>query len=109
MYGDILERFPGSAEARAARVPLAQLLLERTGDPAGALRVFDEYLSAAREGPLVEEAAWGRARALGRLGHGAEEADALRAFPAAHPWSLHAGEARRRLAELGDAGSGGGP
>ncbi|HEY3351634.1 MAG TPA: PEGA domain-containing protein [Polyangia bacterium] len=103
VYHELAARFPRSAEARAAQVPHAQLLLDRLGDPAGALALFDRYLAASAAPPLAEEAAWGRIRALRQLGRAGAERAALARFLGAHPMTPNATAARRRLAELGGA------
>lgn len=100
LYQKILSTYPSSPQARASLIPLGQIRLERLGDPEGALRVFNRYASISSSGPLAEEAAWGRARALRRLGRRSQEIRALRDFLAAHPTSLRARRARDRLAEL---------
>jgi hypothetical protein len=100
-YRRLMETFPATSEARAALVPYAQLLLDRLGDPAGALRNFKAYFADGFSGgPLAEEASWGRIRALHRLGRTADEVTALRSFLADHAVSPHAGEAHARLLEI---------
>jgi hypothetical protein len=99
-YEELKTRFPDSAEARVALVPLGQLRLERLGDAAGALRAFEEYLARSASAALREEASWGRIQALRGLGRAEDEVGALRGFLAAHPASLRANAARQRLAEL---------
>ncbi|MBI5489345.1 MAG: FecR domain-containing protein [Deltaproteobacteria bacterium] len=99
-YEELTSRHPEGGEARVSLVPLGELRLERLGDPAGALRAFEEYLARSASGPLGEEASWGRVRALRGLERTAEEVEALRGFLSAHPASLWAREARERLAEL---------
>jgi hypothetical protein len=81
-------------------VSLGQLRLERLGDAADALEAFDDYPVNPSSGALVEEAFWGRIRALERLVRTPEEVEAMCEFLAAHPASLWADEARERLAKL---------
>ncbi|MBI5501068.1 MAG: FecR domain-containing protein [Deltaproteobacteria bacterium] len=100
-YEGLLARFPDSAEARVALVPLGQLRLERLGDAVGALAAFDSYLAHPSATALREEASWGRIQALQALGRLADETEALQGFLAAYPASLRVDAARRRLAELG--------
>jgi hypothetical protein len=101
LYGTLRDRFADSDQARLAGISLGDLLLG-LDDPARALRAFDSYLGEVRAGPLREEAMFGRARCLRKLGatRAHEEAETwillLRDFPA----SAYAPAARLRLAEL---------
>jgi hypothetical protein len=99
LYGDLLRDHPDAAEASAARVALARLLLD-DGDAEGALRYFDAYLRGG-DGALREEAMAGRSRALARLGRDGEEGAAWAALLQAYPQSIHADRARARIEELG--------
>ena len=67
LYGTLRSAFPDSDQARVASVSMADLLL-RLDEPARALRAFDAYLSDVRTGPMREEALFGRARSLSKLG-----------------------------------------
>jgi len=98
MYRELLTSFPGSREAAASRVTLGRLLLDRLGDPAGAVPLFDSYLAGG--GTLAEEARLGRALALGRLGRSAQERAAWQDLLARHPQSVHADRARSRIEAL---------
>ncbi len=99
LYGDLLQRFPGSNEALAAHAILGRLLLDH-GDPSGSLPHFDLYL-AARHAPLREEALLGRAVALERLGRHDDEGVAWKALLDEFPASIHGTRARARLVALG--------
>lgn len=99
-YRLLLTKFPTSSAARAARVALGMLALDHLGDPAGALRIFDAYLRATRRGVLAQEAAYGRIRALRRLGRRAAEKRALRSFLKYYPVALQAPLVKRRIEEL---------
>lgn len=103
LYRELQKRHPEAAESRASRVSVGRLLLDRQGDPAGALAEFDVYLATAQGGggTLAEEARVGRALALERLGRPEEERRAWEAFLARHPEGLYATHARERLAALG--------
>jgi soluble lytic murein transglycosylase len=71
------------------------------GDPAGTLTALAEYQRLAR-GPLGEgKARYWRARALERLGRGAEAEAELRAIVDAWPLTYYAQQARVRLAAGG--------
>jgi hypothetical protein len=85
-YHALLDAHPDSAEAHAAAVTLGNLELELQ-HPAAALRAFDRYLD--RGGALAEEAAYGKIRALHRLGKTAELAAAIERFRREHPRSIY--------------------
>jgi hypothetical protein len=93
-YEGLVEHYPTAAAARTAMVTLGQLHLD-VGQPAAALKWFDRYL-AKKGGPLAEDAAYGRIRALRALGRGAEEEKAIAAFLAAYPASSYAAKLRTR-------------
>lgn len=104
LYRALEAHHPGAAETSAARVSLGRMLLDRGGDPAGALAEFDGYLKGTpRDGTLAEEARVGRALALQRLGRAADERRAWQDLLEQHPASLYADRARARLTALGDA------
>jgi TolA-binding protein len=99
LYGTLRDRFPDSDQAHLAGISLGDLLLG-LDEPARALGAFDSYLAEVRAGPLREEAMFGRARCLRKLGDVRAEEETwvilLRDFPA----SAYAPAARLRLAEL---------
>ncbi len=97
-YERLLAEFPRSAEATAARVTMGRLWLRR-GDAKAALAHFDAYL-AASAGGLVEEARYGRIRALRQLGRTAQERGSIEAFLAEHPGSVYAPRLQKRALEL---------
>jgi len=93
-YGELLRRFPKSAEARAGRVALAQIKLGR-GKAKAALRLFTA--AAGGGGPLAEEAAWGRIQALDRLGRKDGLHKAVEKFVRDYPTSVYRARAQGRL------------
>lgn len=93
-YGELLRRFPKSAEARAGRVALAQIKLGR-GKAKAALRLFSA--AAKGGGPLAEEAAWGRIQALHRLGRKDALHKAVDGFVRDYPSSVYRARAQGRL------------
>lgn len=101
LYLELGRLFPGTREEVAARALHAQLSLDRLGNPAQALALFERYLAAQPTGTLAEEARLGRARALERLGRTTDERAAWVELLRAHPRSVHAAAARTRLAALG--------
>jgi hypothetical protein len=99
-YQTLIKQHPASPEARSGRVSLGLILLHHLGNPAGALRLFSGYLARTRRGALAQEAAYGRIRALRRLGRRAEELAALRDFLRRYPTGLQAPLVRQRLRQL---------
>ncbi len=99
-YRQVIDRYPGSAEAIICLVRVGSLHLDQLGNPAEALRYFDSYLGQLGALFLAEEATWGRIKALHRLGRTADESRALRRFLGLFPQSLYAQKARARLQSL---------
>lgn len=97
-YKRLIDRFPRSGEATAARVSMGRLEL-RLGRPKAALAHFDAYL-AASAGGLVEEARYGRIRALRKLGRSAQELGSIEAFLAEYAGSVYTARLRKRAQEL---------
>jgi hypothetical protein len=93
-YEQLIERHPTSAAARTAMVSLGQLHLD-LDEPRPALKWFDRYL-AKPGGPLAEDAAYGRIRALGALGRTKAEREAVEAFLSSYPASSYAAKLRDR-------------
>jgi hypothetical protein len=100
-YRQLLQpQYAGTREATISRFNLAKLLEERGEDPAQSLALFTSFLAESPNGTLAEEARLGRAVALMRLGRPQEERQAWRDLLSAHPQSIHAERARKRLDEL---------
>lgn len=88
-YQALIDQYPESGAAQIGSVSLGRLLL-RQGRASEALTAFDRYLATdAHE--LIEEARYGRIRALRELGRAAEADEAIAAFLLAHPGSIHRG------------------
>ena len=98
-YGQLVARFAGSREERAASVLLGQLTLER-GQLADALARFEGYLGTDPDGALAEESRLGRALALEQLGQREDARRSWQELLQKHPRSVHAGRARARLESL---------
>lgn len=96
LYRELQRRYPRSPEAIISHVSLGRVLLE-LDDVDGALDQFDDYLARSPRGALAEEARFGRASALGRLGRSAEERRAWQDLLEAFPSSVYAERARARL------------
>jgi TolA-binding protein len=100
LYRQLQQQFPGSRQETTSRMLLGRLILDRGEDPAQALSLFTRYLDASPNGTLAEEARLGRALSLQRLGRSAEERQAWQQLLTAHPNSIHAERANKRLEEL---------
>jgi TolA-binding protein len=100
LYRQLQQQFPGSRQETTSRMLLGRLLLDRGEDPSQALSLFTRYLEASPNGTLAEEARLGRAQSLQRLGRSAEERQAWQQLLSAHPNSIHAERAKKRLDEL---------
>jgi ferric-dicitrate binding protein FerR (iron transport regulator) len=98
-YRRLVQRYPESAEARAATVSLGQLELSQLGHPDAALHWFDRYLVSG--GQLRQEAAYGKIQALQRLGKSAQERREITRFLQDFPKSAQASALRARLDTLG--------
>ncbi len=98
-YQSLRETYPDSPEAHTVLVSLAELQLDRLGQPRLALDNLERYLSDG-SGSLVEEAQRVRIRALRALGEASQERDAIERFLQAHPRSFQARPLQQRLAEL---------
>jgi ferric-dicitrate binding protein FerR (iron transport regulator) len=99
VYRRLEQRYPESAEARAATVSLGQLELSQLGHPEAALHWFEKYLSTG--GQLRQEAAYGKIQALQRLGRSAQERREITRFLEDFPKSAQASALRARLDTLG--------
>jgi TolA-binding protein len=97
VYRRIHAANPQSPSGRAALVSLGELLLS-LHDAQGALSTFDSYLAGG--GPLAQEAAFGRARALRALNRPADERKAIERFVAAYPNAPQSRILRARLAAM---------
>jgi TolA-binding protein len=96
LYSELQSRYPGSAEAEIAHVSLGRVMLE-LGQSSGALGQFDQYLSRKSQGPLAQEALFGKASALSRLGRLEEERRTWETLLARFPKSVYRDRANDRL------------
>ena len=103
-YGELIVLHEGTPEAATCLVSLGQLQLAQLDRPGDALESFRTYLAQTEQGPLAEEAGWGAAEALRRLGREGDERIALESLLASHPDGVYSNEARTRLGELGGGG-----
>jgi TolA-binding protein len=97
LYRELQRTYPSSSEAALSRVTLGRLLLDRLGDPNGALAQFNAYLAGTGSGSLREEGLIGRALALARLGRTTEEQAAWRALLVYNPRTTYAEHAHKRI------------
>ncbi len=105
-YERLLREFPSSREATVVHVSLGRLLLDRLGDPRGALAQFEAYLrSSGASAALGAEALSGKARSLRQLGRAPEELATWRLLVKKHPSSHHGAAAKVRISELESSGS----
>jgi hypothetical protein len=95
-YLALQTRYPAATEARVSLVSLARL--ELAARPAQALRHFDAYLAQSAHNTLTEEALFGRASALARLGRVEAERTAWKQLLDRFPSSVYAERAKSRLA-----------
>jgi hypothetical protein len=98
-YQALRQTYPDSAEARTVLVSLAEVQLDRLGQPQQALDGLERYLSGG-SGSLIEEARRVRIRALQALGNQSRERTAIEEFLRAHPKSFQAAALQHRLVEL---------
>jgi TolA-binding protein len=100
LYQSLRQQFPESSQALLASLSIGDLLFG-LGDPAGAFAAYDSYLNHFPAGALTEEALFGRARCLARLGRTAEERQTWEELVLRYPRSVYRPAANRRLEELG--------
>jgi TolA-binding protein len=96
LYRQLQQRYPRSPEVPVSHVSLGRVQLE-LGEARDALAQFERYLSKLPRGALAEEALFGKASALQRLGRHDEERRTWQALLAAYPGSVYAERARQRL------------
>ena len=96
-YMQILSSSTNRSERGIANNGIGEILLVHLNDPDKALRYFDAYLKEIPGGPLEQEAAFGRIRALGRLQRIDEERRAIEAFIERHPNAVQTTLLRKRL------------
>jgi tetratricopeptide (TPR) repeat protein len=97
LYQQVIQRYPSTAAAGAARVALGRLIFDERGDSRAALTLFDEYLQQHPTGTLAEEALYYRASSLDRLGRKRQAQRDLRELLASFPSSVYAAPARAQL------------
>lgn len=101
-YERLIRGHPDSAEARPARVALADMALRQLGQPMRALRQYRLYLERDPDGPLAREALDGQAAAFRELGRLEDERRVLKQLVARYPDAISAAAARERLRQLGE-------
>jgi tetratricopeptide (TPR) repeat protein len=99
LYRQLQHAYPRAPEATVSFVSLGRVHLA-SGQAREALTQFQRYLERLPRGPLAEEALFGRASALERLGRASEERQTWDELLRAYPSSLYAGRARARMERL---------
>jgi TolA-binding protein len=98
LYGELQRRYPGSAETEVSHVSLGRVMLD-LGQFSGALTQFNRYLSRKPGGSLAQEALFGKASALARLGRTEEERRTWESLLAQYPKSIYRDRASERLGQ----------
>jgi tetratricopeptide (TPR) repeat protein len=98
LYQQVIETYPSTAAAGAARVALGRLIYDESGSPHSALTLFDAYLNQSPNGSLAEEALYYRALSLDRIGRTRQAQECLRLLLKRFPQSVYAAPARSRTA-----------
>lgn len=98
LYSSVIDAYPSSAPAQAARVAAADIALEHQRDVARARRLYAEAVK--RGGELAAEARFGLAQAERARGDRSAERVALDEFLRHHPSHALGRVARQRRAEL---------
>jgi tetratricopeptide (TPR) repeat protein len=99
LYQRAAELHPGTDDAYAASLALAELRAQHLGRPHEAVALYRKLIAARPAGALAEQARVGLARAYGALGERAAERAAWRELLERHPDSWFAQEAHARLGE----------
>lgn len=98
-YARVRRRFGASPQACTARVSEAVIRMDHLGQASRALALLDDYHASCGQ-TLREEAAYGRTRALRKLGRTSAEHRALVEFTERYPGSVKGPAVRLRLADL---------
>jgi tetratricopeptide (TPR) repeat protein len=97
-YARLRTSHPRSKEAHVALLSMGELQLSHLGNASAALRWFQTYVDAG--GPLVQEARYGKIRALRQLGRTAQEKREIQRFLSDYPHSVQTPGLRARAGEL---------
>jgi hypothetical protein len=97
---ELIRRYPSGSETSSSFISLGLIQLERLDRPADALGSFERYLLATAEGPLAQEAAFGRIRSLRALGRRDAERAAIAEFLSRFPDAIQAPRVLERQREL---------
>lgn len=98
LYSSVIDDYPDSAQAQAARIAAADLALAHSRDPDRAQQLYAEAMR--RGGELAAEASFGIAESQRARGDRSAELTALDEFLRRHPSHALARVARQRRAEL---------
>jgi ferric-dicitrate binding protein FerR (iron transport regulator) len=100
VFGQIMQRYPHSAEAKIAVISLGEIYLENKDDPGKALTCFNAYRSTHPGGSLFKEASYGVIRCYRKMGQTGKEADEIGKFLARFPDDIYGKKLKDRLEEL---------
>lgn len=96
LYAELVRRYPTSSEAATSEVALGRLYLDK-GSFDLALGQYDAYLADPANSALREEALYGKANALDKLGRTDDATAAWRSMLTEFPSSVYATRAKQRL------------
>lgn len=99
-YRLAIRSYPNDNAAKRAWVALGDLELNRLDNAKAALKSYDRYIASGADPVLIQEAGYGRIRALRRLGRGEKESTAISEFMSQHPRSPYQAALERRQREL---------
>lgn len=99
-YRLAIRSYPKEKAAKRALVALGDLELNRLGNAKAALASFERYIAKGADPVLIQEAAYGRIRALRRLGRDDREQTAIEEFLAEYPRSPYQAALKKRMQEL---------
>jgi tetratricopeptide (TPR) repeat protein len=97
-YKELIRLFADSDEARTSKVSIGQIYLHHLRKPKAALAAFNDYLE--QQGPLTQEALFGRAQAFRASNDLRNEIESLNTYLHSFPNGVYAEAVQNRLQEL---------
>jgi len=98
-YAKIGRYYSHTAEGAASFVVMGNIKLERQGRAASALKNFNKYIALGKT-TLLQEALFGKAKALRQVGRNYEELETLRRFATKFSGSVHIKNVKKRIRDL---------